>query len=107
MLELDLPSVIIACLTVIIQTAWRPAVETAVVANKAFDGIVVRPGMVYGRSGSLIALLFDQATKAAQKNEGTFSWPATPGKRWGLIHQDDLAELFVRVGEAVSHCSNA
>jgi nucleoside-diphosphate-sugar epimerase len=84
------------------QTAWRPAVEKAVVSNKTFNGIVIRPGMVYGRSGSLTAMMFEEATKAAQNGQETFAWPATPGKRWMTIHQDDLAEFFLRVGEAVS-----
>lgn len=84
------------------QVAWRPAIEQAVISNKVFNGIVIRPGMVYGRSGSLTAMIFEEATKAAQNGHETFAWPATPGKRWMTVHQDDLAELFLRVGEAVS-----
>lgn len=86
--------------------AWRPAIEEAVISNKDFNGIVIRPGCVYGRSGSLTGMLFEEATKAAQNGHEAFAWPATPGKRWTTIHQDDVAELFLRVGEAVgSHYS--
>ena len=84
------------------QTAWRTAIEEAVITHTAFNGIVVRPGIVYGRNAGIVAILFDAAAKAIANGEKTWTWPARPGGRWGTIHQDDVAELTLRIGEAVS-----
>ncbi|TCD60913.1 hypothetical protein EIP91_009304 [Steccherinum ochraceum] len=72
--------------------AWRPAVEQAIVNSKVVNGIVVRPGIVYGRSGSLLAILFSAPTGKPQ-------WYGTPGGRWSAIHTDDLANFYVLAAE--------
>ncbi|KAF9074228.1 hypothetical protein BDP27DRAFT_1359735 [Rhodocollybia butyracea] len=76
---------------------WRPAEELATLANTTVNGIVVRPALVYGRSGSLFAPLFKQA-----KTERKVSWPGSPGGKFALIHADDLADLYVRLSEGAS-----
>ncbi|KAJ7174171.1 hypothetical protein C8R43DRAFT_637355 [Mycena crocata] len=76
--------------------AWRPAIEQAVVRSTAVNGVVVRPALLYGRSASILAKLFEGAA------EGRVVWPGTPGGRYALIHSDDLADLFVRVAEKAS-----
>ncbi|KAJ7234507.1 hypothetical protein B0H12DRAFT_157043 [Mycena haematopus] len=76
--------------------AWRPAVEQLVVRSTAVNGIVVRPALLYGRSASLLGLLFKTAA------EGKVVCPGTPGGRFALIHADDLADLYVRVAEKAS-----
>jgi hypothetical protein len=81
--------------------SWRPQVEQTVISSTIFHGIVIRPALVYGRSASIIASMFGTAYEAAKAGKDHFEWGATPGKRWGLIHHDDLAELFLGVGEAV------
>ncbi|KIK51462.1 hypothetical protein GYMLUDRAFT_208616 [Collybiopsis luxurians FD-317 M1] len=69
--------------------AWRPAQEQRTIHDPVLNGIVIRPGLLYGRGGSLIAPLFQSAA------DGLVSWPGTPGGRYALIHTDDLADMYV------------
>ncbi|TFK36299.1 hypothetical protein BDQ12DRAFT_699761 [Crucibulum laeve] len=73
--------------------AWRPEQEQRVITDKNLNGIVIRPALLYGKSGSLLAPLFESASK------GVVAWPGTPGGRYALIHTDDLADLFVKAAE--------
>ncbi|OZJ07039.1 hypothetical protein BZG36_00094 [Bifiguratus adelaidae] len=75
--------------------AWRSAVEKTVLGAPEVNGIVIRPGLLYGYSASLLATLFEQAEATKQ-----VSWYGKPGGRLGAIHIDDLADLYLRVGEA-------
>jgi len=77
-------------------SAWRPPFETLVVNSTDVTGIVVRPALLYGRSASLLGTLFKSAY------EGKAKWHGKPGGRWSLIHQDDLASLYVLVTEKSS-----
>lgn len=77
--------------------AWRPAEEQATLTNTVINGIVVRPALLYGRSGSLFEILFRQA-----KIDKKISWPGSPGGKFALIHADDLADLYVRLSEGAS-----
>jgi nucleoside-diphosphate-sugar epimerase len=73
--------------------AVRPEIERRVLAS---GGWVIRPGMVYGSSGSpVIGLL---TAKAAQRGTGTYI--GEPGARWPVVHVDDLAALYVSVVSA-------
>ncbi|KAJ7078011.1 hypothetical protein B0H15DRAFT_954777 [Mycena belliarum] len=72
---------------------WRPETEQLVARSAIVNGIVVRPALLYGRSGSIFARLFRAAS------EGRVVWPGTPGGRYAVIHTDDLADLYVRVAE--------
>ncbi|KAL0567991.1 hypothetical protein V5O48_014001 [Marasmius crinis-equi] len=75
--------------------AWRTEVEQLVIQDHAnVRGIVVRPSLVYGKSMSVLAPLFQLASEG-----GTVRWPGTPGGRYALIHMDDLADLYVRAAE--------
>lgn len=74
-------------------TSWRIPLEQAVVTSTALNGIVIRPSLLYGRGGSLLAPLF----KSAQ--EGKVAWYGAPGGRFALVHADDLADLYVRAAE--------
>jgi hypothetical protein len=76
--------------------SWRVDHEQRVLTERVFDGIVVRPGLIYGRSGSIIGMLFANAA------QGTVKWFGTPGGRYALVHVDDLAELYVLVAERAS-----
>ncbi|KAF5372242.1 hypothetical protein D9758_005049 [Tetrapyrgos nigripes] len=76
------------------------AQEQAVRENQVFNGIVIRPGFVFGRSmeGSAFGpMLFAQAK--AGKGGGKVSFPGKPGGHLPVVHQDDLADLYVRVAE--------
>ncbi|KAI0698499.1 NAD(P)-binding protein [Cytidiella melzeri] len=73
--------------------AWRGAVEQEVINHPDVNGIVIRPSMVYGRSGSIFARMFQSAY------DGKLTWPGEPGGRLAVVHQDDLADFFVRAAE--------
>ncbi|EJD05188.1 NAD-binding protein [Fomitiporia mediterranea MF3/22] len=86
--------------------SWRTAQEQRVTAASdagLINGIVVRPSLLYGRSGSIIAMLFGAAVEAAKRGE-KFEWAGRKGGRWPVIHVDDLADLFVRIAEAGPTC---
>lgn len=71
---------------------WRADHEKSVLAAK---GLVLRPGCVYGGSGSLTALWFQGALerKAAPiVGEGA--------NIWAMVHLDDLADLYARAAES-------
>jgi nucleoside-diphosphate-sugar epimerase len=56
---------------------------------------VIRPGCVYGGSGSLTATWFESAlTNGAATVFGDGS------NRWAMVHRDDLADLYLRVAES-------
>ncbi|KAK9463085.1 NAD(P)-binding protein [Lipomyces oligophaga] len=82
--------------------AWRAEFETRIFAaptsepgGASFRPIVIRPGLLYGRSMSFLHSLFLQAYT---KNHIT--WPGISGQsRYNTIHQDDLARLFLLVAE--------
>jgi nucleoside-diphosphate-sugar epimerase len=66
--------------------AWRPAHENRVLQA---GGIVIRPAMVYGRTGGIIG-----GFVAAAKS-GAVQFVGTGDNRWPLVHVDDLADLYV------------
>ncbi|TFK49591.1 NAD(P)-binding protein [Heliocybe sulcata] len=73
--------------------AWRVDQENRVVSDPNVNGIVIRPALLYGRSGSLLAPLFEGASK------GKVAWYGRTGSRFSMIHCDDLADLYVRAAE--------
>ncbi|EIW57512.1 NAD-P-binding protein [Trametes versicolor FP-101664 SS1] len=75
-------------------TSWRAAQEQRVIASTDVNGLVIRPSLLYGRSGSLFARFFERAAR-----EGVVAWPGTPGGRLATIHTDDLAKLYVLATE--------
>lgn len=70
------------------KVQWRPEVENQIILSTKLDGIVIRPGLVYGRQSNVVGMLFDQA------NKGKIEWPGHPGGRYATIHVDDLGELY-------------
>jgi nucleoside-diphosphate-sugar epimerase len=65
---------------------WRPALEAEVLATSDVRGIVVRPGVVYGRGAGIPAMLARGELPVVGDGE----------QRWPLVHVDALAELYVR-----------
>ncbi|MBM3778457.1 MAG: NAD-dependent epimerase/dehydratase family protein [Acidimicrobiia bacterium] len=76
------------------HVAWRPEHERMVLeagADGAVRTIVVRPGIVYGRSRGIIADLVKEAGNGLVRVIGT-------GKQhWPCVYDRDLADLYVRL----------
>src|ERR1051325_973272 len=70
--------------------AWRPVHEELVRNAPGVRGVVIRPGMVFGRGGGFLASLFRPGPGGAVKYVGSGE------NRWSIVHVDDLAELYVR-----------
>ncbi len=88
------------------MVAWRPAVED-LVGNGFGLGItawIIRPGIVYGGSGGITAMLFASAEK-----EGAIRTVGDGRNHWPLVHRGDLADLYVRCVEQApaGHVFNA
>jgi nucleoside-diphosphate-sugar epimerase len=70
---------------------WRAETEREILeaAKRGVRVIVIRPAVVYGRCGGLIASF----TKSAKEN-GAAKFIGDGDNRWPLVHVDDLAELY-------------
>lgn len=76
------------------HVARRPQVEQRVLGMQKLQGLVVRPGCVYGRSGSLTNMWMEPAShgKAVEViGDGR--------NHWAMVHVDDLAEGYLLAGE--------
>ena len=90
--------------------AWRPAVEDMVLEanSRGVASVVLRPGMVFGRGGGFVGMMFRQA-----RAEGKVSIAGDGENHWSSIHVDDLADLYARVvadpaaGELFVACAGA
>lgn len=76
--------------------AWRPAAERMVLesARKGVRAIVVRPAVVYGRGGGILA----DFSRSARDN-GAARYVGTGENRWSVVDVDDLADLYLRAFE--------
>jgi nucleoside-diphosphate-sugar epimerase len=72
--------------------AWRPANEQLVLdaARRGVQGIVLRPAMVYGHGGGLVASFTQSA-----RQHGAARVVGDGRNRWTFVHLDDLAALYV------------
>ncbi len=75
--------------------AWRPAHERLVLESDRIRGIVIRPGCVYGRQGSMTNSWFEGAFK-----EHALRVIGDGANRWAMVHIDDLAQGYVRAAES-------
>ena len=74
--------------------AWRPAVERAVLGTAGIRGVVIRPGIVYGRGGGI------PGTLVATARAGDAVRVVGDGaNRWPVVFVDDLADLYRRAVE--------
>ena len=74
--------------------AWRAVHERNVAGSALVNGIVIRPVWVIGRSGSHLGrMLFPSA------HAGEVVGIGIPGGRYSVIHQDDLADAYVKAVE--------
>lgn len=74
--------------------AWRASLEREVL-NAGARGIVLRPGIVYGRDGGIPAMLV-----ASGRERGAVRFVGTGDQHWPFVHVEDLAELYVRALDA-------
>lgn len=79
--------------------AWRPAIETLVLAaaQQGVRSIVIRPALVYGRSGGLLTLLIQ-----AGRDRGFVPVVGNGHNAWSFVHIEDLANLYVKALEQAS-----
>jgi nucleoside-diphosphate-sugar epimerase len=72
--------------------AWRPAMEQSVLrAKDILDVVVVRPGLIYGRSSAIWKSFFDPVVEGAKAGLPSVQVPLQTG-RPNLVHVDDTAE---------------
>jgi nucleoside-diphosphate-sugar epimerase len=73
--------------------AWRPAVEELALraGSDRLSAVVMRPGCVYGRSGSITATWFESAEK-----EGAARFVGDGNNRFAMVHVEDLADAYAR-----------
>ncbi len=75
--------------------SWRPAHERMVLESDRIRGIVIRPGCVYGRQGSLTNSWFEGAYR-----DRSLKVIGDGSGRWSMVHIDDLAQAYVRAAES-------
>lgn len=80
------------------MVAPRPAAEQLVLKHGHVRGVVIRPGCVYGYQGGLTGMWFSGAVQ-----EKSLSAVGNGGNRWTMVHADDLADAYRRVGESGIH----
>jgi len=73
------------------KVEWRHDVEEKVINSDNVNGIVIRPGCVYGQGGSLTNIWFNQAV-----NENKLNVIGNGKNRWAMIHVEDLAEFYYK-----------
>ena len=70
------------------EVAWRPEVEEMVLDAQ---GIVIRPGVVYGKSGGMTGRWFKGAS-----NGGVVQIVGEGHNHWAMVHVDDLAQGYLQ-----------
>lgn len=77
--------------------APRPAIDERVleVSGGRLRTLVIRPGCVYGGSGSMTGFWFGSAV-----DEGAARIVGDGANRWAMVHVEDLARLYVLAAES-------
>ncbi len=75
-------------------TAWRVENERQVLGRAASGGhpVLVMPGVVYGHARGLVQSALVDAARA----DDAVQYPGEGRNHWGLVHVDDVADLYVR-----------
>lgn len=71
--------------------AWRPDVEQMVLNAGWINGVVIRPGVVYGQGGGLTGLWFESAS-----NGEVLQVVGDGYNHWAMVHVDDLAQGYIQ-----------
>ncbi len=77
------------------MVAHRPGIEQRVLDAGGLNGVVIRPGCVYGKQGGLTAPWLNGAS--VEKN---LKIVGNGSNRWTMVHVDDLAQGYLLVGES-------
>lgn len=82
--------------------AWRVACEQRVLgsAKDGVRGIVIRPGIVYGRGGGIPAMMIRSA-----KPRGEVQYVGNDENHWPVVHVEDVADLYVHALEKAAASS--
>jgi len=75
--------------------SWKPDVEEMILGTEGVNGIVIRPGCVYGRQGGMTRSWFDSAM-----NQETFRVIGNGNHRWAMVHVDDLADAYLHAASS-------
>jgi len=75
--------------------AWRPDVEQMVLSAENVNGLVIRPGVVYGRGGGLTELWFEGASTGE-----VLQIVGDGYNRWAMVHVDDLARGYLQAAQS-------
>jgi nucleoside-diphosphate-sugar epimerase len=75
--------------------AWRPQVEQMVLNAGWINGVVIRPGVVYGQGGGLTGLWF-----AGASNGDVLQVVGDGYNHWAMVHVDDLAEGYLLAAQS-------
>jgi len=79
---------------------WRVAVERRVIETPGVRGIVIRPGIAYGRAGGIPAMM-----TASARSDGAARFVGTGHNRWPVVFIEDLADLYKRAVETAPSAS--
>lgn len=77
-------------------SSWRTDLEREVLNAPDVCGVVVRPPLVYGRGGGVLARLVRHA-----RDTGVAHFVGDGSNAWSFVHVDDLAQLYVTLVERV------
>ncbi|WP_394822484.1 NAD-dependent epimerase/dehydratase family protein [Pendulispora albinea] len=74
-------------------TAWRAPLEKEIAeaSGTTLRTVLLRPVVVYGRGGGLLAMLVRSG-----REQGIVRYVGAPETRWSFVYVDDLADLYAR-----------
>jgi nucleoside-diphosphate-sugar epimerase len=77
------------------KVVWRSTVEEIVLTAEGVNGLVIRPGIVYGKGGGLTGMWFQGAS-----NGGIVKIVGDGQNHWAMVHVDDLARGYLKVANS-------
>ena len=77
------------------EIAWRCQVENTVINAEMVKGLVIRPGVVYGKQGGLTGMWFHSAS-----NGGAVQIVGDGQNRVAMVHVDDLAVGYLLAAQS-------
>ena len=77
---------------------WRPRLEQEIISadtQEVLDTMVLRPALVYGRSGGIWSVFLKPIHDAARSTASAATVMADPAARPPLVHVDDVGKAFL------------